>query len=96
MNKRRIFSEEFKRGAVDMVLQEGMTHTEVCKHLDIGHSTLWSWIRRFKEPEESKGVSVEELTKRVKKLESENRILRMEREILKKATVNSTGHCNIP
>ena len=86
MNNRRRFSEEYKRSAVEMVVSEGMLQSDVCSSLGIARSTLSKWIKLFKKPEESKGISIAELNQRVKALESENRLLKMEREILKKAT----------
>ncbi len=84
MAKRPKYSEEYKRAAVEMVLKDGLSQAEACRTLTIGSSTLSKWIKRYKEQTvEIPGDS--ELSRRIRALEAENRLLKMEREILKKA-----------
>ena len=83
---RRQFSEEFKTGAVRLVLDEVKTVGAVARELDLTASALGLWVRQA-QAERSHGktgltkAEREELTA----LRKENRILREEREILKKA-----------
>jgi transposase len=83
---RRQFSEEFKEGAVRLVLDEGKTVGAVARELDLTASSLSLWVRHAR-AERTHGktgltkVEREELAA----LRKENRILREEREILKKA-----------
>jgi len=83
---RRQFSEEFKEGAVRLVLDEGKTVGAVARELDLTSSALSLWVRHAR-AERSHGktgltkAEREELTA----LRKENRVLREEREILKKA-----------
>ena len=83
---RRQFSEEFKAGAVRLVLEEGKTMGAVARELDLSASALGVWVKHA-QAERSHGrtgltkTEREELTA----LRKENRVLREEREILKKA-----------
>jgi transposase len=83
---RRQFSEEFKDGAVRLVLDEGKTIGAVARELDLTASALGLWVKHA-QAERSHGktgltkAEREELTT----LRKENRVLREEREILKKA-----------
>jgi len=83
---RRQFSEEFKEGAVRLVLDEGKTIGAVARELDLTASALGLWVRHA-QAEQSQGqtgltkAERDELTA----LRKENRVLREERDILKKA-----------
>jgi len=81
---RRQFSEEFKDGAVRLVLNEDKTVGAVARELDLTPSALALWVRQA-QAERAKGTSglMREELARVRK---ENRELRMERDILKKAS----------
>ena len=82
----RVFSEEYKKDAVKMVLENGISITKVSKDLGIGRSTLEKWIRDYKSSTESQVVSINE-REELRKLKAENHKLRLERELLKKAAV---------
>jgi transposase len=84
---RRVFSEEFRAGAVRLVLDEGKSAGTVARDLDLTESALRNWVMRAR-AERTKGksgglttVEREELAR----LRKENRQLRLERDILKKA-----------
>lgn len=83
---RRQFSEEFKAGAVRLVIEEGRTVNAVARELDVVPSALGVWVKRER-AERSHGKTG--LTKAERDelavLRKENRILREERDILKKA-----------
>jgi len=84
---RRRFTTEFKNGAVRLVLDEGKTIGTVARELDLTPSALGLWVKheRAERSHGRTGVTKaerEELTA----LRKENRILREERDILKKAT----------
>lgn len=86
--KRRQLSEEFKAEAVRMVLSGERRQSEVSRNLGISTSAINKWCREARGlSEKQKAVPLpEDLTERCKKLEAENRRLRLEQEILKKAT----------
>ena len=84
---KKVYSDEFKRSSVEMVLGQGCTMTSVAKRLGVNYHTVREWVQAAKSaaprsliPE---GLSPEQ---RVRELEKENARLRMERDILKKAT----------
>lgn len=78
-------SEEFKRDAVRLALTSGLPQRQVASDLGIGLSTLGKWIKRFKDekivPDADRELALEN-----ERLRRENRLLREEREVLKKAT----------
>jgi transposase len=83
---RRQFTDEFKAGAIRLVLDEGKTVGAVARELDLTASALADWVRkaqadRTKGRTGLMGVEREELAR----LRKEVRELRMEREVLKKA-----------
>ena len=84
---RRRFPDEFKAGAVRLVLDESRTVGSVARELDLTASSLAQWVR-YEEAERSKGRTglTREEREELSRLRKENRELRMEREVLKKAT----------
>lgn len=49
MSKRRTFSAEFKRGAVEQARQPGVSCAQVARELGIGDNLLTRWKREFAE-----------------------------------------------
>jgi len=85
---RRIFSEEFRAGAVRLVLEEGKTAGAVARDLDLTESALRAWVARA-QADRTKGKSGGLTTaerEELAQLRRENRQLRLERDTLKKAT----------
>ena len=83
---RRSFSKQFKGAAVELVRSSGKTIAEVARDLDLTESALREWVRRADVDDGHRdGLTTaerEELTG----LRKENRVLREERDILKRAT----------
>ncbi len=94
---RRSFTDEFKAEAVRLVLDEGKTVNRVAKDLDLTASALRVWVDRAR-ADRSKGKTglTSEERAELARLRRENRTLKMERDILKKAAAHSTGGCNTP
>jgi transposase len=84
---RRKFSAEFREGAIRLVLDEGKSIAEVARDLDLTHSGLSEWIKRAKADRGigRPGVLTTAEKEELARLRKENRELRIEREILKKA-----------
>jgi transposase len=78
-------TEDFKREAVRLALSSGLSRTRVATDLGIGKSTLAKWIVDYR-PDELVSGQQADLARENERLRLENRILREEREILKKAT----------
>ena len=92
---RRQFSDEFMVGAVRLVLDEGKTVGAVARELDLTPSALAGWVRqaRADRTKGKTGLTTEERAE-LSTLRKENRQLRMERDILKKAAADSRRRCN--
>jgi transposase len=84
---RRQFTEEFRAGAVRLVLDEGKTVGAVARELDLTPSSLGKWVSqaRADRSDGKTGLTTAE-REDLARLRKENRILQEEREILKKAT----------
>jgi transposase len=83
---RRQFTDEFKAGAVRLVLDEDKTIAEVARDLDLTASALSGWVRQARADRDGgkSGLTTEEKAE-LARLRKENRQLRVERDILKKA-----------
>ena len=81
---RRGFTEEFRAGAVRLVLDEGKTIGAVSRELDLTPSALGNWVRqaRADRTKGKTGLTTEERVE-LAKLRKEVRELRLERDILK-------------
>jgi transposase len=90
---RRQFSDEFKAGAVRLVLDEGKTVSAVARELDLTASALSGWVRqaRADRTKGKTGLTTEE-RQELARLRKEVRELRIEREILKKAAAFFAKH----
>jgi len=83
---RRSFSPEFKRDAVALVLDEGRTIADVARSLGIGETNLGNWVRQARvDRGEREGLTTSEKAE-LAELRRENAKLRMERDLLKRAT----------
>ena len=83
--RRRTHSEEFKREAVKLVFDQQLSVAEAARNLVIHPNLLRSWKRRFEAENEDTSLTEDERLE-IARLQVENRRLRMERDILKKAT----------
>jgi transposase len=84
--KRRTFSASFKAEAVKLVKEQGLSAGKAAKDLGISESMLRRWIAASEvEAGDKAGLTVAEKAE-IRQLKRENATLRMERDILKKAT----------
>jgi transposase len=83
---RRSFTDEFKAGAVRLVLDEGKTIAQVARDLDLTATALASWVKQARADRTNgkTGLTTEE-REELRQLRKDNRELRIERDILKKA-----------
>ena len=77
------YSIEFKEEAVKLVTEQGYKISEAARNLGIRSNMLSRWKREFEE--ESIGSRSKSDDAELKQLREENRKLKMEKEILKKA-----------
>ena len=85
---RRTFSRAYKLAAVKKVVEQGLSFREVARELGIRDTYIHNWKKSFEED----GTLAREIKQEVSadaelsRLREENRQLKMERDILKKAT----------
>lgn len=85
MSTRRKFTKEFKDEAVAFVRSSGLSVTRAAEDLGVSQSTLNRWVRQAEVDDgDREGLTTEE-RQELARLKRENRILKEEREILKKA-----------
>ena len=95
---RQQYTKEFREQAVRLVLEQQVTIPEAARRLAMSGRTLERWVRRARQGQlTTLGESrrpVTELEAEVSRLKRDLAEARMERDILKKATVGSTGESN--
>ena len=84
---RRAFSEEFKADVVRLVLEEGKTAGAVARELDLNQTSVRDWVARARadRTKDRSGALTTVEREELARLRKENRQLRLERDILKKA-----------
>ncbi|MCB1697982.1 MAG: transposase [Halioglobus sp.] len=90
MSTRKQYSKEFKLDAISLVTDQGYTITEAARSLELNRSVLQRWIKESESDEGQAFRGNGKLTPdqaEIRRLKEENRRLKMEKEILKKATV---------
>ncbi|WP_440866377.1 transposase [Symbiopectobacterium purcellii] len=90
MNHKRQFTPEFKKEAVALVTEQGYTIARAAASLGISNKTLHTWVSLARE--QSNGVLSEDERAELKRLQKENKELRTEKEILKKASAFFAKH----
>ena len=78
-------SNEFKLEAVRLAEREGMSAAQVARDLGISDSVLYDWVKKFGTSSDGSSLTPEEREELIR-LRRENRVLKEERDILKKAT----------
>ncbi|HAB53965.1 MAG TPA: hypothetical protein DCE80_17610 [Ignavibacteriales bacterium] len=86
--KRKTYDKEFKLSAVKMIVEGGMSVSRVAKDLGVNENSLHNWKRSYREDQQNafpgKGRMKPE-EEELRKLKRELHIVKMERDILKKA-----------
>ena len=86
--QKRTFSKEFKDEVVKLILTGGKTQAQACRDMDLKSGVVSLWVKQAKAEAGGNrtGVLTGEERRELAQLRKDNRELRMEREILKKAT----------
>ena len=84
--KRRNYTEDFKREAVALVTEQGYKLSEAARSVDVNANLLSKWRDRFAEEAAGTRLTGDE-REELKQLRKENRLLKMDKEILKTAHV---------
>ncbi len=90
------YSKEFKDSTIQLVLNSKESTRKIAEDLDVHEKTLYAWVRAYKEangievPKQGKGkkssIVKESEVEELKRLRKENKLIKQERDILKKAT----------
>ena len=91
MATRKRYSKEFKLDAISLVVDQGYNQAEAARSLEINPNMLGRWVKENQNDDNGQAfrgngkLTAEQLE--IRRLKEENRRLKMEKEILKKATV---------
>ena len=79
-------TDDFKREAVRIALSSGLSRRRVASDLGVGLSTLCKWVLVFRPADLVAALAKQIWPARTSVNDQENRVLKEERDILKKAT----------
>lgn len=83
--QRRTFTNEYKRQVVDLIRSSGRTVAEVCEELDLTRTAVADWVKQADVDDgKREGLTSVERAE-LSELRKEVKVLREERDILKKA-----------
>ena len=80
------YTDAFRRDAVRMATTSGLTRPQLSSDLGVGLSTLNKWVQQHQHDDLMSGLH-EDVDKDNTHLRKEIRLLREEREVLKKAAI---------
>ena len=89
MTTRKKYSKEFKLDAISLVLEQGYSRAEAARSLEINANQLGRWIREYQDEDGHAFRGNGKLTAEqaeIRQLKEQVRRLKMEKDILKKAT----------
>ncbi len=87
--ERRSFDAAFKLQVVKMIQEQGLTVPQVCQELKLGETAVRRWLKQVQAEQNGQPGIGKPLTadqQRIRQLELENRQLRADNELLKKAS----------
>ena len=87
------YPEEFKQEAVKQVVDRGHSVADVAKRLDVTTHSLYAWVKKYG-PDSTKHNELTDAQAEIKRLQKELKRATEERDILKKAAVDSSHQRN--
>lgn len=87
--KRRVFDAAFKLQVAQMVREQGLSVAQVCRDMQLGETAVRRWIAQLDAERAGWAGIGKPLTaeqQRIRQLEAENRQLRQDNDLLKKAS----------
>ena len=84
--KRKKYTQEFKDEAVKLITEQGYAIAEAARNLGLNPGTLCRWKKQIEQSSSPEGIEQKVLQVELNHLRKENKRLKLEREILKKAT----------
>ena len=86
MTKKQEYTQEFKENAVKLVLSQDRSSASIARELGIPEWKLRSWVSNYRKTQlKNKGNNSKTAVSKLTQLEKENKLLKLENEILKKA-----------
>lgn len=88
-SKRRTFDTSFKLQVVQMVLEQGLSIAQVCRDMNIGQTAVRRWLQQVQAEQNGLAGIGKPLTaeqQRIAHLQAENRRLKGDIDLLKKAS----------
>ncbi|MCW2258509.1 transposase [Providencia alcalifaciens] len=82
---KQVYTTEFKQEAVALVTEQGYSVPKAAASLGITDKLLYNWKAKFDAEQSGSSLNADERTELLR-LRKENKELRMEKEILKKAS----------
>ena len=86
---RRKFDASFKLQVVKMTQDQGLTVAQVCKDMELGESAVRRWLKQVRNEQSGQagvGKPLPSEQQRIRQLEGENRQLKQDVDLLKKAS----------
>ena len=87
---RNQYSPEFKLELIKLIEEQGQKVPDVASQYNVGKSTLEKWLQRYRAEQSGKplatGRAITPEQQEIQRLKKENAQLRLERDILKKAS----------
>lgn len=86
---RRTFDSSFKLQIVQMIRNQGVGISQVCRDMNVGETAVRRWVAQFDAEHLGQAGIGKPLTaeqQRIRQLEGENRQLRTDNDLLKKAS----------
>jgi len=83
--KRRHFTPEFKKDAVALITEQGYSVSKAARAVDVSENNLRRWKKELEQEASGERLNADERAE-LARLRRENKELRMEKEILKKAS----------
>lgn len=79
------YSEEFKAGAIKLVLENKQSIAEVCRNLGVSRNAMDRWLAAERDRHDDEKMKLRDLEAEIRKLRKEKEDLEDTVEILKKA-----------
>jgi transposase len=87
--KRRAFDANFKLTVAQMIKDQGLSISQVCQDMNLGETAVRRWLKQVEAEQKGQAGIGKPLTaeqQRIRQLEAEVRQLKMDNDILKKAS----------
>ena len=94
--KPKVYTAEFKESAVKLANESSQPVAQTARDIGVNENTLHTWISKYSRAvDNTKATRTDDhLYEELKRLKKEVALLTEERNLLKKAAGDSTGHCN--